>query len=89
MSLPQYIIQVDNKYFVGVSDKVIGTTGDRNTWYAQARDMYALQFAKDKNKAKLIEGNINLNSYMKKIQEHNQRKTIQFNKLIIEKVGEV
>lgn len=90
MAINQYIIKMDGKYFAGEDvNKVVGETANWNSWYVIGRDLHGLAFTPDRDKAKIIEGKTNLKSYFNKIHEHLRQKLIDFESLVIEKVGEV
>lgn len=88
MPLPIYTIQVNGQYFKGVSDDVVGTTGDRKVWYSHARDLYALEFTPNEDEAKRVEGKRNMNSYLDKMMEHQRQRVLDIDEIIIKRIGE-
>ena len=80
-----YLIKIDNLYFAGITEHEVAKS-PTGGWYDQGKTVRGLLLVLEKEKAKRIEGNINLNSYWKRIYELLRYGNLQFSKLEIEKV---
>jgi hypothetical protein len=67
-ALPTYTIKVNGKYFAGYSDTSDGKTSHMG-WQPQAVEMDGLVFNENRENAKIVEGNVNLKSYLDAIYE--------------------
>ena len=80
-----YLIKIDNLYFAGITEHEVAKS-PTGGWYDQGKTVRDLLLVPEKEKAKRIEGNVNLNSYWKRIYELLRYGNLQFSKLEIEKV---
>ena len=80
-----YLIKIDNLYFAGITEHEVAKS-PTGGWYDQGKTVRGLLLVPEKEKAKRIEGNVNLNSYWKRIYELLRYGNLQFSKLEIEKV---
>ena len=80
-----YLIKIDGLYFAGITEHEVAKS-PTGGWYDQGKTVRGLLLVPDKDKATKIEGNINLNSYWKRIYELLRYGNLQFAKLEIEKV---
>lgn len=80
-----YHIKIDGMYFVDISDETIGKA-PTGGWYDEGAGVSRLVLSAEQDKARLIEGNINLNSYWKKIYDAIRYGDVNFSKIEIVKV---
>lgn len=82
-----YLIKIDNLYFAGITEHEVAKS-PTDGWYDQGKTVRGLLLVPEKEKAKRIEGNVNLNSYWKRIYDLLRYGNFEFNKIEIEKVVE-
>mgnify|MGYP006946508382 FL=1 len=80
-----YLIKIDGLYFAGITEHEMGKSAVGG-WYDEGKTIRGLLLVPEKERAKKIEGNVNLNSYWKRIYDLLRYGNLQFKKLEIEKV---
>lgn len=82
-----YVIKINGQYFVGVSGKEVGMA-PVSGWYDEGGSICRIELSREREKAKVIEGNINLMSYFNKIYNAVRYGTFKFDNLEIVRVSE-
>ena len=82
-----YLIKIDDRYFVDVNEEEIGKV-PIGGWYDEGGNIGGVILSTEREKAKIIEGNINLKSYFNRIYNETRYGTFKFNKLEIVRVEE-
>lgn len=85
MKVNAYHIKIDGMFFVDTSDKEIGQASVGG-WYDEGAEVKDVILSPDKDKAKLIEGAINLKSYWNRIYDAIRYGDFKFNKIEIVRV---
>jgi hypothetical protein len=80
-----YQIKIDGKYFAGISEREIGKAA-AGGWYDKGKAILDIVLVPDREKAKTIEGNINLKSYWERIYELIRYGDLKFEKIEIVRV---
>ena len=85
-----YHIKVDGLFLVDISSEAIGKapTISFGGWYDSGYMVKSVILSPDEEKAKAIEGNLNLNSYWKKIYDAIRYGDMKFNKLEIVRIDD-
>lgn len=82
-----YLIKIDNLYFAGITEHEVAKS-PTGGWYDQGKTVRGLLLVTEKEQAKKIEGNVNLNSYWKKIYDAIRYGDMKFDKIEIVRVEE-
>lgn len=82
-----YLINIDGLFLVDISSETIGKA-PTGAWYDGGYMVKGVVLSPDEEKAKTIEGNLNLNSYWKKIYDAIRYGDFTFNKIEIVRVEE-
>lgn len=61
-----YLIKINDKYLKGINDEDIGKV-PAGGWYDEGGSICCIELSREREKAKVIEGDINLMSYFNKI----------------------
>lgn len=77
-----YLIKIDDRYFVDINEEEIGRV-PVGGWYDEGGNIGEVILSTEREKAKIIEGNINLKSYFNKIYDATRYGTFKFNRLEI------
>ena len=80
-----YLIKIDDKYLVGTNEDDFGKV-PIGGWYDEGGNIGGVILSREREKAKIIEGNINLKSYFNKIYNATRYGTFKFDKLEIVRV---
>lgn len=80
-----YHIKVDGLFLVDISSEAIGKA-PTGGWYDSGYMVKGVVLSPDEEKAKAIEGNLNLNSYWKKIYDAIRYGDMKFRKIEIVRV---
>ena len=80
-----YFIKIDDKYLVGTNEEDFGKA-PTGGWYDSGYMVKSVILSPDEEKAKAIEGNLNLNSYWKKIYDAIRYGDMKFDKIEIVRV---
>lgn len=82
-----YVIKINGQYFVGISGEEVGGA-PVSGWYDEGGSICCIELSREREKAKVIEGNINLMSYFNKIYNAVRYGTFKFDNLEIVRVSE-
>lgn len=86
MSLPRYRIIVNGLYLQGWDEsRTVGQTGHMG-WQPRAMEMPAMMLTKQRNQARIVEGNIELKSQFERIYDRVRYAELELKRLEIEKV---
>ena len=81
----EYQIKIDGMYLVGINNDEIGKS-PVGGMYDEGKSIGSVKTTRDKDKAKIIQGNINLKSYFNKIYDAVRYGGFHFNHLEIVKI---
>ena len=82
-----YLIKIDGKYFVDTNEEDFGKV-PVGGWYDEGGNIGGVILSTKREKAKIIEGNINLKSYFNRIYDATRYGTFKFDKLEIVRVDD-
>lgn len=82
-----YLIKVNDKYLKGINEEEVGKV-PVGGWYDEGGNIGGVILSTKREKAKIIEGNINLKSYFNKIYDATRYGTFKFNRLEIVRVDD-
>lgn len=84
-----YIIRIDGAYFVGFNPNETSGKTSHMGWGPQSSEMEVVQVSYHQKDAKVLEGNINLNSFFSKLYDRLRYGEFGFSSLEIEKIKEM